>query len=429
MTKTRAYTDEFGFEKITAWSIMQERNKHGGKSLSKTYWSLHDPGHRKPMRQVQNKLGTTFFAYKNAADEVNGEGGGESLTHQLFKEALAGLSGTKLKLGSFGEYDITITRGETEKKIQTVDGPYYADAYWQFSSTGDLGLRWSGEVYLEVHHTHEVPLYKQESLSQARFPVIECDIPKIFEYTVADENTTDPLEAAHVRKIQNMLKKGFLPGHVISDRRTVEYLEQEVDRLEHELHHAEKGWSEAMRKGDAVLLHLKTASEREASFNKTIGDLTQQAKMDAHGFNDLAGKLAAEKAKVGMLSKSLSDANEIIKAQQKEIRIFNWILWSLLALMLILCAFLLYRRFIAPHQDNVVQAVSPSTVEQVVPAPGTGKARKASKLVSQAGRDVVCRFSFAFPQCLPTQDHAAQARSSTTRASRYAASRTATLAG
>lgn len=106
-------------------------------------------------------------------------------------------------------------------------------------------------------------------------------------------------------------------GRVISDRRSVEYLEQEVDRLEHALHLTEKGWSDAKRKGDAALQQLKAASEREANLNSSIGELTEQAQRDAHCFNDLAGKLAAEKAKVGTLSKSLSDANETIKAQQK----------------------------------------------------------------------------------------------------------------
>ena len=379
MTKSRAYTTEFGFEKVTAWAVRQERNKYGGQSLKKIYWSLRDPGHRKRLEHVQTKAGTTFFRYLDASYSDGGDGGGESLTHELFKEALAGLSGTKLKLGSFGEYDITITHGETEKEIQTVDGRYRADAYWHFSSGGDLGVRWSGEAYLEVHHTHAVPSHKQESLRQARLPVVEVDVPQILEYPFEDEDTTDPREAAHISRIQNMLQKGFLAGRVISDRRSVEYLEQEVDWLEHALHQAEKDGSEAKRKGDAALQQFKTASERVASLSDTINDLTLQAKSDAHGFNDLAGKLAAEKAKVGTLSKSLSDANETIEVQQKEIRIFNWIFWGFFALILILCAFVLYQRFFAPRADDVSQAASSSMVEQAVPVPATGKAKKMPK--------------------------------------------------
>lgn len=382
VTKSRAYTTESGFEKITAWAVMQERKNYGGQPLGKTYWSTHKPGQRKPVKHVQ-KGGTAFFAYINGADEVGGDGGGESLTHQLFKEAIAGLSNTKLKLGSFGEHEVTITHGETEKEIQTVDGPYYADAYWHFNSTSDLGFKWSGEVYLEVNHSHAVPSYKQESLRQARLPVIEVAVPEILAYPFEDEDTTDPREAAHISRIQNMLQKGFLAGRVISDRRSVDYLEQEVDRLEHALYHSEKGHSEAKRKGDASLLQLKAASEREASLDHTIGDLTLQAKRDAKVFNDLAGKLATEKEKTESLSKSLSGANETIDAQNKEIRILTWMLWGFLALMLIFCALLLYRRFIAPHENVAVQNASPAMVEQAALAPVTGKTKKMTKQALQ----------------------------------------------
>lgn len=322
MTKSRAYTTESDFEKITAWAVMQERMKYGGQPLRKTYWSTHVPGLRKPVKHVL-KAGTAFFAYINGADEVGGNGEGESLTHQLFKEAIAGLAGTKLKLGIFGEHDITITHGETEKEIRTAEGTYYADAYLRFTSTTSLGLKWSGEMYVEVHHTHAVPPHKQDSLRQARLPVVEIDVPTILEYPHEDEDTTDPREATHVNKIRNMLQKGFLAGRVISDRSSVEYLEQEVDRLKNALNQAEKGWSEANRRGDAALQQLKAASEREASLKNTVGDLIQQAKKDANIFTEWRSKFSTETDKSRTMSKSLSDANATIAAQRKEIRFFN----------------------------------------------------------------------------------------------------------
>lgn len=65
--KSWAYLDEFGPDWITAWAITQERAKYGGRSLGKTYWSTHKPGHRKVVKQVQTD-GATFFAYMNSAD-------------------------------------------------------------------------------------------------------------------------------------------------------------------------------------------------------------------------------------------------------------------------------------------------------------------------------------------------------------------------
>ena len=178
-----------------------------------------------------------------------------------------------------------------------------------------------------------------------------------------------------------MLQKGFLAGRVVSDRRSVAYLEQKVDGLENALHFAKDGWSEAKRRGDATLQQLKGAAEREASLHGTIGDLTRQASRHASSLHDLAGELAAEKDKARKLSRSLSDAHETIEAQQKEIRTAHWILWGILVLMLILCAFLLYQRFAPLHDDVAAQATPPSMVEQAVPAPGSGKAKKASKPV------------------------------------------------
>jgi hypothetical protein len=378
VTKSRAYTTELGFEKITAWAVLQERKRYGGQPLGKTYWSMHDPRQRKPLKHV-HKAGVAFFAYINGADEVNGDGGGESLTHQLFKEAVAGLSGTKLKLGSFGEHEVSITHGEIEKEIRIDDALYYGDAYWHFNSASDLELKWSGEVYLEVNHTHPVPPYKQEGLRQARLPVIEVDVPQIFEYPIAEENSTDPLEAAHITRIQRMLENGFLAGRVISDRSSVDYLEQECARLEHELHQAQRNRSETKQIADAALQQVNTASENETRLQNNIGELMQQAKKDAIVFNDLIGKLATEKDKTGTLSKSLSYANETIDAQQKEIRVFNWFFWGTLALTASILACLLYRWIITPNEAVAVQEVSPPRVEHAVPAPDSGKAKKVTK--------------------------------------------------
>lgn len=381
MAKSRAYTTEFGFEKVTAWSLMQERKKYGGRPLGKTYWSTHKPGKRKSVKHVQ-KGDTAFFAYINGADDINGDGGGESLTHQLFKEAIAGLSGTKLKLGNAGEYEVSITHGQVEKEIQTSDGRYYADAYWQFNSTSDLGLRWSGEVYLEVHHTHAVPPQKQEGFRQARLPVIEIDVPQILEYPIADENTTDPLEAAHVSRIKNMLQKGFLAGRVISDRRSIEYLEQEVDRLGLALHNTTQDLAEAEQKREGALARLRAAVELEARLNEKISSLIQQVNAGAIAIADLTSSLSAEKESVRKLSVSLSDAKKTIKAQSGEIRLFNYVSWGLLALMIGLGAFLLYQHFFSPNEVAPLPTAPTSQVQHVAPSAVAAKAKQAAKHVA-----------------------------------------------
>jgi hypothetical protein len=378
VTKSRAYTTEFDFEKITAWAVMQERNKYGGRPLGKTYWSIHRPGKRRPLKHVQ-KSGTAFFAYIDSADEAKSDGGGESLTHQLFKEAIAGLAGTKLKLGSFGEHEVTITHGETEKGIQIDDCLYYADAYWHFNSASDIELKWSGKAYIEVNHTHAVPPYKQESLRQARLPVIEVDVPQILEYTIADENSTDPLEAAYIKRVQNMLQKGFLAGRVISDHSSVKYLEQKTARLEHALLQAEKNSSEYKLKADVAFQQIKATSENETRLENSIGALTQGRERDARTINDLVGRLEMEKEKASAHYKSLCYANETMDSQQKDARLYKWSFWGVLALAVSLSTFLLYRWVITPNEEIAVQTVSSPNIEQAVPPTVSGKAQKVPK--------------------------------------------------
>lgn len=319
VTKSGAYINECGPEKITAWAIRQRRRNYGGVPLGKTYWSNDKAGQRKPVKQVQ-KGGATFFSYLNGADAAGG-GGGESLTHRLFKEAIAGLSGTQLRLHNFGEHAIEITYREMEKQIDTEDGPYFADVYLQFTSTTSLGLKWSGEMYVEVKSTHAVPPHKQDGLRRARLPVVEVVVPGTLEYEIADEDTTDLDEAAHIRRVQNVLQKGFLAGRVISDRSSAEYLEQEVERLGHALRQSRQDTVEAERRGNAALQRLTQAAEQETGLQSTVNDLTVQVRQAVALANDHRSKLDAESENVRRVSQSLCDANETIAVQKKELRL------------------------------------------------------------------------------------------------------------
>src|SRR4051794_38295495 len=106
--KTRAYTDEFGKEKVTAWSVAKERDRyHRGEPTGKVYYSLHSPGRRKAMAHVYRNDRAPHFKFVNASDENSG-GPGESLEHELFKVAVASITGTTLKLGKFGDHRITV---------------------------------------------------------------------------------------------------------------------------------------------------------------------------------------------------------------------------------------------------------------------------------------------------------------------------------
>ena len=209
---------------------------------------------------------------------------------------------------------------------------------------------------------------KQESLRQARLPVIEVPVPKILEYPFEDDQTTDPREAFHVRMIQNMLQKGFLAEHVISDPRSVDYLEKEVGRLEQELQQSGQRWAAAKRRGDEASQQLKTMTERAASVQQTFDALTRQKEQAATIANEAMVKLAAEVEKSSALSKSLGEANETIGAQRRDIRFTFWMLCGVVTLVAFLCAYLLYQSFFASANDQATQTGAATVPQQAAPA-------------------------------------------------------------
>lgn len=343
VNKSWAYLHPVGPEKITAWAITQERKKYGGRPLRGEYWSTHKPPHRKPMIQRQlNGGATTFFVYKHGEDAASGDGG-ESLTHRLLKEAIASLSGTTLKLGSHGEHPITITHGEMEREILTPEGPFRADAYLRFTSQSLLGLKWSGELYIEVHHTHAVPPDKQKSLRAARIPVVEVPVLKLFEYPYADEDTSDPREELHVRRLQNMLQKGFLIGNVISNPSSLEYLEMQLPKLRQDLASAEKN------NAHATALLAEVSSEK-AALRDTIAALTRQHNEAQTGMQIMGNQITERTARIAELTQLLADAESDKNDLKGELRSTTRAYWACLALLagtLGLCLFLLFGRTVA----------------------------------------------------------------------------------
>ncbi|CAG9202763.1 MULTISPECIES: hypothetical protein [Burkholderia cepacia complex] len=367
VSKSWAYVTEFGRERITAWAIQQERAKYEGKPLGRTYWSNHKPGRRKAVKHVQ-KAGTAFFAYINPAD-AEGCGEGESLSHRLLKEAIAGLAGTKLKLGNYGDHDVTITHGEIETLIPTIEGTYYADAFLRFTCSTRLALRWSGEIYIEVHNTHAVPVDKEKELRRSRVPVVEVPLLKAFEYPYQDEDTTDLREAAHVERIRNMLENGFLAGKVISDRRSVEFLEQEVSLLRASLREARDGWDLAKQATADANDQLASARARIAEQGKSIADDARNVKRWADQCGDLQREFNEEKAKAGGLSGDLANAKATIVALRKKARRYS--IAGGTGILLGLCSVPGYWQFLkAPSvaQDLPAQPAAVSPTEHSAPA-------------------------------------------------------------
>ncbi|SAL09006.1 hypothetical protein AWB71_00004 [Caballeronia peredens] len=319
-----AYVNATGSDHVSACQERIARIPHGGKPLGKTYWSPHRSGARLPMDHVVLKSGTTFFKYRNKADESKG-GPGESLSHLLFKKAIARLTETELRLGDLGRHKVSVEHGEIEKKIERDGNAYFADAYLRFTSPTDLAMRWAGEVYVEVYHQHFVPAEKEKRLRELELPVVEVKLPDFAKYQYEDESTKDR-EEKHIAWVCSTLQKAgnFLAGTVISDRRSKPYLEVLVQGLEQKLltanadlraerEHARKLLDKAEQEAAGLRVANTAQQERAdqlATSSQTIrGELKElrnfvhalklqlmSAKVDAARANELTAKSVAELA-------------------------------------------------------------------------------------------------------------------------------------
>lgn len=305
-----AYREATGRARVSAWSVAKERDeRYRGGSTGLIYWSSHKEGFRKQLAHVYPRDGVPFFRYINAGDENEG-GPGESLEHLLFKEAVASITHTRLSLGRYGDHPIRVTHAETEKEIRHAGGRYFADVYLRFESETDLGMKWSGEVYVEILNTHAVGAEKMDNVVDLRVPMVEVPIPDELLYQHGGAQTTDAREDAYRARIKRMLESpnGFLKGMVLSDPSSVEYLEREL---------ADARVALAAASAHAEKLR-QTVANTEAA-NKALQAKDARGAVDISALDDeaevLRQKVAAHQSSVTALRAQMANAETAHKNQ------------------------------------------------------------------------------------------------------------------
>lgn len=314
-----AFVAETGQEWVTAYDVWQYRQRYGGRSIGKTFFSPHALGRRKPMRHVDR--GTPHFAYNSAADE-HAAGAGESLSHRLFKETIARLTATRLVLdGGRGEEVVTIVEGETEREIVHGASSYFADAYLRFTSAGRLGVKWAGEMYVEIQHTHEVPPDKIDALRALRLPVVEIKIPEFAEYRHPEENATEELMERHRQRLKGIFEspKGFLVAKVLNDPSSAEYLESQLRETNRKMGELRTAAANASR-------HLDAALDRERDLASRLNTLTAGTDVLQRQVERLTTKLFATEVANTNLTNNLKRKSEQLDAMSQELK--TWKLGS-----------------------------------------------------------------------------------------------------
>jgi len=378
--KSWAYLEEYGAEAVQAWELKQERAKYGNKPLDRVFWSNHQTGLRKPLKHTVRGE-TTFFSY--LPGQTGSGGAGESLSHKLLKRAIAGMTGTKLILSDgFGEHQIQVTHGETEKLI--LDGPYRADAYLRFTSESRLGLRWSGEVYVEVRHKHAVPIEKEQALQAAGAPVIEVTLNDIFLYGEGHDTTTAVKEAAHIARMRNMLQKGFLKGVVIGDRISVEFLREQVGWLQDDVKRLTGELDAAHKTSARTTAQLATATKRVAELEaakKRLGtDLDDMRSQRDAALNDCD----IERGKADGLATDLEGTRAALAESEKENRGLWWLTGAAILALAVITGVQIARRFSSSAETAPVEVATPAPLPTPTPAAAASKPAKKVKRAQPA---------------------------------------------
>lgn len=375
MTKKRAYTSPTGRTMLSAQQVKEIRDKRYNKQpYPDPLYSVHPPGERKPVHHV-NKGATGYFAYNPNGSPGSAASDGESLNHLLFKEALAGLTRTRLvlfqsrtgKAVKWADVPITVLpTPQPEKPIPREEGqrPLFADIYLEFESPHWLAEKWGGKVYVELRHTHPIEADKQQALRKLDLPVIEVDISEApYAYPVDEDDTTDEKEAAHVQRLRHMLEheNGFLKAVVLSDPSSLPYLKRLVK------YHKEE--NKALRaKLEASEVKVQEATDNKALLEKKLEGLqgdqkaltVQRSQLD----QQLQQVIADHKSKVNQYSQLKQAYDEVETNAKKDRRSlhFNYGLLVIgLSLLLAETLYFLYRDDPAPQPPAVAEVAGPNS--------------------------------------------------------------------
>ncbi|MBW7566315.1 hypothetical protein KIF53_09340 [Chromobacterium subtsugae] len=229
-TKRWAYINPTGKDWVSAETIKRRRdNENDGNPLGDIYYSSGWP--RKRMSHKISANGVPFFSYINAADREGG-GGGESLAHRLFKDALLQINETTLKIKNLGDFRVSFHGGDTE--VVVGNNEYKIDAFRNFQSETFLEKKWSGRIYIEVHNTHLVEKEKRDRLIKERLPTIEISINDIYRFNIPEEQATDKDIAEYFQRVKRIAESqnGFLSATIISNPSSIEYLEELNEKLQ-----------------------------------------------------------------------------------------------------------------------------------------------------------------------------------------------------
>ncbi|MCG7981854.1 MAG: hypothetical protein JAY90_03775 [Candidatus Thiodiazotropha lotti] len=233
MKKWAFYKDGEEWHRIGVYAALAKEKEEPGLWRRRTYYSTHsDASVRLRMNIRKSPKGQYLFAYNPGQDtRIERLGGGESLAHYLYKVAISELKNTTLKISNLKkDIRVQFIEAETEKRVYIDDRYYDLDVFVKFKSSSEYQLKWGGELGIEVHNTNPVIGQKLRDLKELRVPVIEIGVNKNLAYKTVEEYSTPESERDYIEFLKGRLTD-HLWGKVLSDPKSVEYLEKENSYL------------------------------------------------------------------------------------------------------------------------------------------------------------------------------------------------------
>lgn len=238
--KRFAYLHQDGnYIKTNVWEERRQKKENPREFEERTYVSTHKKiENRIPLFFVDRKP-NAYFRYPSGSSREDYIGQGESLTHELCKEAISELKTLKFISGK-NEFIIYVDEVEIEQKVEINGNRYYTDIFIWFNKSKPSYLvnKWGGKLAIEIYVTHETPEKKMRDFLNEGIPIIEIKISEKFR---VDESRQ--MSSQEILRIKNTITQYYeekIFGKILSNPESEEYkkmveisqLKKTIEKLE-----------------------------------------------------------------------------------------------------------------------------------------------------------------------------------------------------
>jgi len=178
--------------------------------------------------KFSSKTQRAYFAFYNKPVGITNDGGGETLTHYVVKNALLKLSKLHL-VNNKKNIDLYISVNKdkscNEKRFDFED-TLYADVYYELNKYQEYYYKWYGKLVLEIAVTHKVDSNKRSMFEKNNIPIFEVKIGEKMINEFGLETPGAKISEIRIKKaIENMTKifEKNIYGDFISNPSSEEY--------------------------------------------------------------------------------------------------------------------------------------------------------------------------------------------------------------